>query len=110
MDTNTVRRHHRSEVARSDIELIIRLIEKLRQEVGASRRRMMDINETAAYLAISVRTIRNEMSRRVFPIKPKKYRSKLLWDVRDVDKFIDNNLGEGGIHDEVHDGPETDQP
>jgi predicted DNA-binding transcriptional regulator AlpA len=56
-------------------------------------RRMLGVNDVASYLGLSPRTIYNMISgknRETCPIpKPKKIGSRLLWDVVELDKFID---------------------
>lgn len=53
-------------------------------------KRMLDINELGVYMGLSPQTIRNKFYAGDFPIPAKKIFSKLLWDVRDVDRFLDN--------------------
>jgi predicted DNA-binding transcriptional regulator AlpA len=51
------------------------------------------VAEAAAYLGLSKKTIYNGISKRAkqkFPVKPKYYGRKPLFDVRDLDKFADS--------------------
>ncbi len=52
-------------------------------------KRMLTCEELADYIGLSVQTIRNKLSQGKFPIPAKRIFSKLLWDRRDVDKYID---------------------
>ncbi|MCE5335255.1 MAG: helix-turn-helix domain-containing protein [Desulfobacteraceae bacterium] len=57
------------------------------------KRRLLPIEEAAAYLGLSPRTLYNGCGRRSktpFPVRPKRIGRKLLWDVRDLDAYIDS--------------------
>ena len=54
--------------------------------------RLLSIEETAKYLSISPKTIRNRLGPKApepFPVKPKKFGKRVLFDIRDLDRFID---------------------
>jgi len=51
--------------------------------------RMIDINDLATRIGLKPQTIRNKLNCGSFPIKTKKIGRKLLWDIRDVDEFLD---------------------
>ena len=51
--------------------------------------RMIDINDLATRIGLKPQTIRNKLNCGTFPIKTKKIGRKLLWDIGDVDKFLD---------------------
>jgi|WetSurMetagenome_2_1015567.scaffolds.fasta_scaffold109152_2 excisionase family DNA binding protein len=56
------------------------------------QKRLMTIREAAAYLGLSVHTLYNGIARNTakpFPIKPIRIGSKPLFDVRDLDAFIE---------------------
>ena len=56
-------------------------------------RMLLSIRETAKRLGIAEQTIYNGISRcsdRTFPIKPKRWGRKVLFDSRDVEEFIEN--------------------
>ena len=53
-------------------------------------KRMLDINEIAIRIGLKRQTIRNKLNCGTFPIKTKKIGRKLLWDIKDVDGFLDN--------------------
>ena len=52
-------------------------------------KRMLDINDLAIRIGLKPQTIRNKLNCGTFPIKTKKIGRKLLWDINDVDKFLD---------------------
>ena len=55
-------------------------------------RRLLNIKEVAERLGIAQQTIYNGISKRTpkpFPIRPKRWGRKVLFDSRDVDRFID---------------------
>jgi predicted DNA-binding transcriptional regulator AlpA len=52
-------------------------------------KRMLDISDLATRIGLKPQTIRNKLNCGTFPIKTKKIGRKLLWDIRDVDKFLD---------------------
>jgi predicted DNA-binding transcriptional regulator AlpA len=55
-------------------------------------KRLLSIEETANFLGISVRTIYNQTGRKAkkrFPIKPKRIGKRILFDIRDLEKFIE---------------------
>lgn len=54
------------------------------------KKRMLDINELSFYIGLAVQTIRNQLSCGTFPIPPKKIGRKLLWDMIDIDNYLDN--------------------
>ena len=51
--------------------------------------RMLDFKELGHYIGLSPQTIRNKFYAGEFPIPAKKIFSKVLWDKRDVDKYLD---------------------
>jgi len=56
-------------------------------------KRLLNISETAVYLGLSPRTIYNGIapkSKNPFPVKPKRYGKRVLFDIWDLDKFADS--------------------
>ena len=49
----------------------------------------MNFEELADYIGLRPQTIRNKHYAGEFPIPAKKIFSKILWDKKDVDKFLD---------------------
>jgi len=57
------------------------------------QKRLLSVEETAAFLGISVRTIYNQICRKAkikFPIKPKRIGRRILFDVRDLEHYVDS--------------------
>jgi len=58
------------------------------------RPRLLSVEEAAAYLSISPKTIRNGLGPRAkeaFPVKPKRAAGKrVLFDIRDLDNYVDS--------------------
>ena len=55
--------------------------------------RLLSVEQAAKYLSIAPKTIRNGLgpkAERPFPVKPKRYGRKVLFDIRDLDRFIDS--------------------
>ena len=73
-----------------NLQTILSEIQALRQEIRTARKRLLPIPEAAEYLGISPRTIQNDLSRKVFPIKPVRYRGKVLFRRQDLDAYVDS--------------------
>jgi len=57
------------------------------------RPRMLDINDTAEYLGLSPKTIRNRigpMAENPFPVKPYRQGRKVTFKIEDLDAYIDS--------------------
>jgi hypothetical protein len=55
--------------------------------------RLLSIEQAAEYLSIAPKTIRNGLCRDVdkpFPVKPKRYGKRVLFDIKDLDKYVDS--------------------
>ena len=55
--------------------------------------RLLTVEQTAQYLNISPKTIRNRVGPRAkkpFPVKPKRIGARVLFDRKDIDRFLDN--------------------
>ncbi|WP_435550209.1 helix-turn-helix domain-containing protein [Desulfobacterium sp. N47] len=64
--------------------------EKVKKEIMP---RMLSVDETARYIGIAPKTIRNRIGLKakiVFPIKPKRIGGRVLFDVKDLDAYIDS--------------------
>lgn len=59
---------------------------KLKQNI---LRRMLNFKDLGEYIGLSPQTIKNKFYAGEFPIPAKKIFSKVLWDIRDVDKYVD---------------------
>lgn len=56
-------------------------------------KRLLSVEEAAIYLGLSPRTIYNGVapgSKNPFPIKPKRFGKRRLFDIRDLDAFADS--------------------
>ena len=54
--------------------------------------RLLDIQQTAEYLSIAPKTIRNGLGPKAvkpFPIKPKRFGKRVLFDKKDLDHYVD---------------------
>ncbi|RLB05664.1 MAG: AlpA family transcriptional regulator [Deltaproteobacteria bacterium] len=52
-------------------------------------RRMIDIKDLSKMIGLKEQTIRNKLNCGTFPIKTKKIGRKLLWEIKDVEEFLD---------------------
>jgi excisionase family DNA binding protein len=73
-----------------DLETIVSELRALRQEIRSASKRLLPIPEAAEYLGISPRTVQNDLSRKVFPVKPVRYRGKVLFRREDLDAYVDS--------------------
>lgn len=73
----------------SDLSQVLKELKELRAELRAGAKRLLPIPEAAEYLGISPRTVRNELSRKTFPVKPVKHGGKVLFRREDLDRYID---------------------
>jgi len=55
-------------------------------------KRMLNFKELGHYIGLSPQTIKNKFYTGEFPIPAKKIFSKTLWDIKDVDKYLDKLL------------------
>ena len=51
---------------------------------------MLTIEELSEYIGLAPQTIKNKYYAGEFPIPAKKIFSKVLWDKKDVDRYLDN--------------------
>ena len=58
------------------------------------KKRLLSVKEAARYLGgISERSIYNQIapkSKKKFPVKPKRIRRRVFFDIKDLDRFIDS--------------------
>ena len=52
-------------------------------------RRLLKVEEVAYRLGIAAKTISNQLSKGHFPLRPKRYGRRLLFDSLDVEDFIE---------------------
>ena len=53
------------------------------------RKRLLNVAELSEYLGLSPQTIYNQLSAGTFPIKTKRLGRLLKFDIRDVDRYLD---------------------
>ena len=56
---------------------------------GPKMKRMLTISELSTRIGLKPQTVRNKLNCGTFPIKTKRIGRKLLWDIKDVDRFLD---------------------
>jgi len=71
-------------------------MKQLNQQKEAQSKRMLNFEELAQYIGLSPQTIRNRFYAGEFPIPAKRIFSKTLWDIKDVDKYLDKLQGIDG--------------
>ena len=57
------------------------------------RKRLYTVNEAAEYLGIAPKTLRNRIGPKApnpFPVKPKRIGKKVLFDIRDLNLYVDS--------------------
>jgi predicted DNA-binding transcriptional regulator AlpA len=60
---------------------------------GQAGKRLLNVDDAAAYLGISPRTLYNGVapkSKTPFPVKPKRWGKRVLFDIKDLDSFADS--------------------
>jgi len=62
----------------------------LKQHNKNQFKRMLNFDELGHYIGLSPQTIKNKFYAGNFPIPAKRIFSKILWDKKDVDKYLDN--------------------
>lgn len=65
---------------------------KDKHQVIARWPRLLCVEDAAEYLNISPKTIRNALSKSAsspFPVRPKRFGKRVLFDIRDLDRFVD---------------------
>lgn len=57
------------------------------------KQRLLKIEDAAQYLGISPKTLRNRLGPRAqdpFPVRPKRIGRRVLFDIRDLDVYVDS--------------------
>jgi hypothetical protein len=63
--------------------------ERVKKEIEP---RMLSVDDAARYIGIAAKTIRNRIgpkSKIAFPVKPKRIGGRVLFDVKELDAYID---------------------
>lgn len=71
---------------------VLAKIRQLRKELRAPRRRLLTVKETAHYVGLSPKTIRNMIgpkASRAFPVKPVRMGGKVLFKIEALDQMIE---------------------
>jgi predicted DNA-binding transcriptional regulator AlpA len=58
--------------------------------MGKAEKRLLNIREAAEFVGLAEQTLRNRISRNAkypFPVRPKRIGGKILFDIRDLEKF-----------------------
>jgi predicted DNA-binding transcriptional regulator AlpA len=58
-----------------------------------SGKRLLNIDETAKYLGIAAKTLRNRLgpkAKNPFPVSPKRIGRRVLFDIKKLDAYIDS--------------------
>jgi excisionase family DNA binding protein len=61
-------------------------------EKELSKKRLLSVEETAAYLGISPRTVYNQIclkAKKKFPVRPKRIGRIIRFDLQDLDRYIE---------------------
>ncbi|MDD2901550.1 MAG: helix-turn-helix domain-containing protein [Syntrophales bacterium] len=74
----------------TDLQTVLVELRALRQEIRSAGKRLLPIPEAADYLGISPRTIRNELSRKTFPVRAVRHGGKVLFRRQDLDAYIES--------------------
>ena len=72
---------------------ILKEIKSLRKELRAPAKRLYTVDETARYLGISAKTLRNMLGPRApkpFPVRPVRVAGRVLFRVEDLDRYINS--------------------
>ena len=77
----------------SQLSQVLKELRQLRAEIRAPAKRLLSIPEAAEYLGLAPRTVRNELSRKTFPVRPVKHGGKVLFRREDLDRYIDGLVG-----------------
>ena len=77
----------------SDLNIILSEIKRLRGELQAPPKRLYNVNEAAAFLGISPKTIRNGLgpkAKKPFPVKPVRVAGRVLFRRDQLDRFVES--------------------
>jgi predicted DNA-binding transcriptional regulator AlpA len=80
-----------------DLQTILSELRQLRADLRIPPKRLLNVAETARYLGVAEKTVRNGLGPRAakpFPIKPVRVGGRVLFKRESLDAFID---GLGGV-------------
>jgi hypothetical protein len=78
------------------LSTVLAELRQLRQDLKAGRARLLPVAETAVYLGLAERTIRNGLGPKAgkrFPVAPVRVGGRVLFKKEDLDAYVDS-LGE----------------
>jgi hypothetical protein len=84
------------QVLNADLPAVLAEIRKLRADLRATQRRLLPVEDAAAYLGISAKSIRNRIGPRAqkpFPVNPVRLAGRVLFRREDLDAYIDSLAG-----------------
>jgi hypothetical protein len=84
--------HNRPESQRETLAEVLKELQRLRAELRAPAKRLLTIRETAVYLGIAEKTLRNHLGPKAakpFPVKPVRVAGRVLFRLEDLDRFVD---------------------
>ena len=73
-------------------DMLLSEFHKLRQELRVASKPLLSIDETATYIGLSPKTLRNQLGPRAikpFPVLPVRIGGRVLFRRSDLDEFID---------------------
>jgi excisionase family DNA binding protein len=76
-----------------DLLDVLKEIRALREEVRASRAKLLTVEETAKRLSVAPKTVRNKLSTGAFPIKPVRSLGGVRFKAADVEAYIEGLRG-----------------
>jgi hypothetical protein len=87
----------RSKMQVPNLQTVLTELRKLRAEIKAPPKRLLTVEQTAHYLGLAPKTIRNGLgpkAQKPFPVKPVRLAGKVLFRLEDLDSYIDSLAGE----------------
>lgn len=88
------------------ISQVLAELRELRSELRSATKRLLPVDEAAAYLGISPKTLRNGLGPRAakpFPVRPVRVAGRVLFRLTDLDRFVDSLgcEGEDGLNEQT---------
>lgn len=67
---------------------ILEELQRLRHDLKASGKALLTVPETAAFLGLAPKTIRNQLSAGVFPVRATRLGGRVLFRRIDLDRYV----------------------
>ncbi len=80
-------------MAPPDLSQVLKELRDLRKELRAPAKRLLTVDETAHYLGLAPKTVRNSLgpkAARAFPVKPVRVAGRVLFRLEDLQKYVDS--------------------